>query len=131
MFGCSRQSSTIIEKHFTADKTLAGPDHSSSIEGDELKHLVQGVREIEAAIGRVIKQPQPSELKNKNAIRKSLVAKTRIRKGDVFSENNLTVKRPGGGLSPIYFWELMGTKSTRDYSEDELIETKYMNNDNA
>lgn len=118
------RGASIIEKHFTIDRTLVGPDHSSSIEGDELKNLVVGIRQIELSLGNGIKQPQPSDLKNKTKVRKSLVAEKSIKKGEKFSENNLTVKRPGTGISPIYYWDFIGKVAHKDYSQDEPIEAE-------
>ena len=112
---------SIIEKHFTINRSLTGPDHAASIEGEELKSLVDGVRKIELALGSAAKSPQASELKNKQAIRKCIVADTTIKKGDTFSTGNLTIKRPDIGISPKYFFDLLGQKADRDYSKDEPI----------
>lgn len=112
---------SVIEKHFTLDKTLPGPDHKASLEPDELIAMVSAIRNIEMALGSPVKQPSPSEAKNKAIARKSLVASTIIRQGDTFTESNLTVKRPGTGISPLRWDEIIGTKAQRDYEEDELI----------
>ncbi|MBE7411818.1 MAG: N-acetylneuraminate synthase [Leptospiraceae bacterium] len=112
---------TIIEKHFTLDKNLPGPDHKASLEPQELVAMVKAIRNIEKALGSAIKQPSPSEAKNKPIARKSLVAKTAIKKGEIFSEQNLTVKRPGHGISPMRWHEYIGKQAERDYAEDELI----------
>ena len=112
---------TVIEKHFTLDRSLPGPDHKASLEPDELKAMVRAIRNIEAALGEQIKQPSPSELKNKAIARKSLVARTSVKKGELFGEHNLTVKRPGTGISPMRWDEIIGTPATRDYQEDDLI----------
>lgn len=112
---------TVIEKHFTLDKTLPGPDHKASLKPDELVAMVSAIRNIELALGSPVKQPSPSESKNKAIARKSLVAKTPIRQGEAFTEANLTVKRPGTGISPLRWDEIIGTKAKRDYNEDELI----------
>ncbi len=113
---------TVIEKHFTLDRDLPGPDHKASLEPDELKAMVSGIRNIEKAIsGSGIKEPSPSELKNKPIARKSIVAKTNIKKGELFSIDNLTIKRPGTGISPMKWNEIIGTTAQRDYKEDELI----------
>ncbi len=113
---------TVIEKHFTLSKNMEGPDHKASLEPDELKKMVDGIRNIERAMGDGIKTPTQSEVKNKVAARKSLVAAKNIRTGDVFSNENLTVKRPGDGLSPMLWEKLIGIKAKRDYQKDEKIE---------
>jgi N,N'-diacetyllegionaminate synthase len=113
---------TVIEKHFTIDRNLPGPDHKASLEPDELKAMVHAIRNIELALGDGSKQPSPSETENMAVARKSLVASTHIRMGDVFSEQNLAVKRPGTGISPMRWDELLGQVATRDYNSDELIE---------
>ena len=113
---------TVIEKHFTLDRTLPGPDHRASLEPDELKAMVQGIRNIEKALGDGIKRPSPSELKNKPIARKSLVAARPIKAGEAFSEDNLMAKRPGTGISPMQWDEVIGRTAPRDFSEDELIE---------
>ncbi len=113
---------TVIEKHFTLDRTLPGPDHRASLEPDELKAMVHGIRNIEKALGDGIKRPSPSELKNKPIARKSLVAARPIKAGDAFSEDNLMAKRPGTGISPMQWDDVIGRTAPRDFSEDELIE---------
>ena len=113
---------TVVEKHFTLDKNMDGPDHKASLEPDELKYMVECIRNIEVAMGDGIKEPTKSELKNKTVARKSIVAKTNISKGEVFSEDNLTTKRPGNGISPMRWNEIIGKIANRDYEEDELIE---------
>ena len=110
-----------IEKHFTLDCTMEGPDHKASLEPDELKAMVKAIRNIELALGSVIKKPSNSELKNKSIARKSIVAKKDIKKGEILSENNLAIKRPGNGISPMRWDEIVGTIATKDYKEDELI----------
>lgn len=112
---------TIIEKHFTLDKNLPGPDHKASLEPDELKAMVTAIRQVEKTLGNGLKVPSPSELKNREIARKSLVAAKPILKGTVFSQENIMMKRPGTGISPMYYWDLLGKKSDKDYSEDELI----------
>lgn len=112
---------SLIEKHFTLDKTLPGPDHQASLEPDELKAMVQAIRDVELALGSGIKSPQPSEVKNKVIARKSLVAAKSIQAGEVFTEENLTTKRPGDGLSPYQYWLLLGKPAPQDYAEGELI----------
>ena len=113
---------TMIEKHFTLDCSLPGPDHQASLEPEELKAMVIAVRNIEKAMGDGVKRPSPSETKNKPIVRRSLVAACAINKGDVFSENNLIVKRPGNGLSPMLWDEVLGRKAPRSFDADELIE---------
>lgn len=110
-----------IEKHFTLDKTMQGPDHKASLEPDELKAMVKAIRNIELALGSSVKKPSPSEAKNKLIARKSIVAKTNIKKGDILSENNLAIKRPGNGISPMRWDEIVGIVASKDYKEDELI----------
>lgn len=113
---------TVIEKHFTLDCNMEGPDHKASLEPDELKAMVSSIRHIEQALGNGDKIPSPSEKKNIAVVRKSIVAKTDIKEGDIFSENNITVKRPGTGISPMRWLEVIGTKAVRAFEEDELIE---------
>lgn len=112
---------TIIEKHFTLDKNLPGPDHKASLEPQELKAMVKAIRNIEIALGDGIKRPSASEQKNMQVARKSLVALTDIKKGETFSEQNLTVKRPGLGISPMRWNEVIGQVAQKDYQADELI----------
>ncbi|ALV21571.1 MULTISPECIES: N-acetylneuraminate synthase [Carnobacterium] len=111
----------IIEKHFTLDKTMEGPDHKASLEPDELKQMVTSIRNIEQALGNGVKTPTQSERKNKAIARKSLVSKTAIASGEVFTEENLEIKRPGTGISPMLWDEIIGTKATKNYQADELI----------
>ncbi len=113
---------TVIEKHFTLDRTMEGPDHKASLEPDELAAMVQGIRHIEKALGSGIKEPSPSEKKNIAVARKSIVASRPIRQGEVFSEENLAVKRPGTGISPMKWNDVLGNRAKRDFEEDELIE---------
>jgi N,N'-diacetyllegionaminate synthase len=113
---------TVIEKHFTLDRKLPGPDHKASLEPDELKAMVAAIRNIEQALGDGIKRPSASEAKNKSIARKSLVAASVIRAGEVFSAANLTTKRPGTGLSPMRWDEVLGRTAPRDFAADELIE---------
>ncbi|MBT4952225.1 MAG: N-acetylneuraminate synthase [Pelagibacteraceae bacterium] len=110
-----------IEKHFTLDCNMEGPDHKASLEPNELKAMVAAIRNIELALGKNIKKPSKSELLNIQIVRKSIVAKTVIKKDEMFSEKNLTTKRPGGGTNPMKWDEIVGTKATKDYNEDELI----------
>ena len=111
----------IIEKHFTLNRHMAGPDHKASLEPDELKAMVSAIRHVEVALGDGIKKPAPSEIKNICIARKSIVASRFIKKGEVFSAENLTTKRPGNGLSPMKWDEVIGTTAQRDYMEDEQI----------
>jgi len=114
---------TVIEKHFTLDKTLPGPDHKASLEPEELKAMVMAIRNIEKAIGGSgLKEVSKSEEKNKPIARKSIVASTDIKNGDIFTPENLTVKRPGTGISPMQWDEVIGKEAKRDFQEDELIE---------
>ena len=113
---------TIIEKHFTLDKNLPGPDHKASLEPDELTVMVRAIRNIEIALGNGIKKPSPSESKNMVIARKSIVAAQAIRTGEEFTNNNLTAKRPGTGLSPMKWDEVIGKTATKNYSKDELID---------
>ena len=110
-----------IEKHFTLDKNMEGPDHKASLEPDKLKEMVRAIRNIEIALGDGIKKPSQSEIPNIEMVRKSIVAKTIIKKGDVLNESNLAIKRPGGGLSPMHWDKVVNTKAKKDYQEDELI----------
>jgi N,N'-diacetyllegionaminate synthase len=112
---------TCIEKHFTLDSKMEGPDHKASLEPHELKDMVKAIRNIELALGNGIKKPSNSEIPNIKIVRKSIVAKIAIKKGDIFNENNLTIKRPGNGINPMKWDKLIGTKSKKDYNEDELI----------
>ena len=115
---------TVIEKHFTLDKSLPGPDHKASLEPVEFSDLVSGIRRIELALGSAKKQPVTSEQKNTAIARKSLVACTRIDSGELFSHENLSIKRPGDGMSPMDYWQLIGRPASRSYSEgDQIRET--------
>lgn len=113
---------TVIEKHFTLDRQLPGPDHQASLEPHELKAMVSAIRNIELALGDGIKRPTPSESKNRAIARKSLVAARQIRAGEVFGETNVTTKRPGTGISPMRWDEIMGRHAPRDFEVDELLE---------
>ncbi|SFT33569.1 N-acetylneuraminate synthase [Lachnospiraceae bacterium XBD2001] len=113
---------TIIEKHFTLDRNMEGPDHKASLEPQELAEMVRGIRHIESALGTGIKAPSCSERKNIEVARKSIVASKYIQPGEVFSEDNLTVKRPGTGINPMRWNEVVGRRANREYDEDELIE---------
>ena len=112
----------VIEKHFTLDRNMPGPDHRASLEPDELKAMVDAIRNIEQALGDGNKIPAESEKANIVVARKSIIAARDIKKGEVFTEDNLTTKRPGTGISPMKWNEIIGTKSIRDFEEDDLIE---------
>jgi len=113
---------TVIEKHFTLSRQLPGPDHQASLEPHELKAMVDAIRNIEQALGDGIKRPSASELKNKLIARKSLVASRPILAGEIFSAENLDTKRPGTGVSPMRWDEVIGRPAPRDFAADELIE---------
>ena len=113
---------TVIEKHFTLDKAMEGPDHKASLEPDELKAMVDAIRNIEQALGDGHKHVSPSERKNMDIARKSIVAARDIRKGEVLTEENITTKRPGNGISPMRWDSVIGTTAIRDFGYDELIE---------
>lgn len=112
---------TIIEKHFTLDRNMEGPDHKASLEPDELAAMVSAIRNIEQALGSGEKTASPSERKNIAVVRKSIVAKRAIKQGEVFSEENLTAKRPGTGISPMRWFEVIGQVAAKDYMRDEII----------
>jgi N,N'-diacetyllegionaminate synthase len=111
----------VIEKHFTLDRMMEGPDHKASLEPDELKAMVQAIRNIEKSLGNGIKKPSKSERKNIAIVRKSIVAKENIKQGDILSEENLAIKRPGNGINPMRWDEIVGSVARKDYREDELI----------
>jgi N,N'-diacetyllegionaminate synthase len=113
---------SVIEKHFTLDKTMDGPDHKASLEPQELKLMVQSIRHVELALGDGVKQPTKSELRNMEVARKSIVTSRGIRAGEVLSSNNITVKRPGSGISPMKWDDVLGSVAKRDFLADELIE---------
>lgn len=112
----------IIEKHFTLDHNMEGPDHKASLEPNELKEMVAGIRKIEKALGDGIKTASPSEKRNIDIARKSIVARRNIARGEILSTESLAVKRPGGGISPMKWNEVIGTRAIRDFVEDEMIE---------
>ncbi|MBF7042284.1 N-acetylneuraminate synthase [Campylobacter volucris] len=111
----------VIEKHFTLDKTMQGPDHKASLDINELKAMVKSIRDIEKALGDGVKKPSKSEMKNIDIVRKSLVAKKAIKKGECFSEENLTTKRPGNGICAMNYEKYIGKIAQKNYQEDELI----------
>jgi N,N'-diacetyllegionaminate synthase len=113
---------TVIEKHFTLDRTLPGPDHKASLEPPELTSMIAAIRNVEVALGDGIKRLTPSEVRNKSVVRKSLVTSRAIKAGQVFTAENVTVKRPGTGISPMRWDEFMGKKALRDFIADELID---------
>lgn len=115
------RGATIIEKHFTLDRNLPGPDHQASLEPKELKQLVESIRQVEQALGKPQKLVTESEVKNKLIARKSLVASRPIKKGEQFTVDNLDVKRPGTGISPLNYWQWLGKTAKRDYSQDDVI----------
>ncbi|MBP1680114.1 MAG: hypothetical protein H6Q35_453 [Proteobacteria bacterium] len=112
---------SVIEKHFTLDRSMEGPDHKASLEPDELMAMVKAIRNIEQALGDGIKQPSKSEAKNMPIARKSIVASKKIQIGEVLSSDNIAIKRPGNGLSPMRWDEVIGTMASKNYDEDELI----------
>lgn len=111
----------IIEKHFTLDKNMEGPDHKASLEPNELFNMVQSIRNIEVALGNGIKKPTEAELKNIPIIRRSIVSNTNIKKGEILTEKKLIVKRPGNGINPMRWDDIVGSIASRDYEEDDLI----------
>ena len=112
---------TVIEKHFTLDNTMQGPDHKASLEPDELVSMVKSIRNIELALGSSIKLPSESEKPNMIIARKSIVANCKIQKDEIFTENNLAIKRPGNGISPMKWDDIIGSNASKDYKKDELI----------
>lgn len=113
---------TIIEKHFTLDRNMEGPDHKASLEPDELSAMIRAIRNVETALGNGIKEPAESEKKNMTIARKSIIAAKNIKKDELYTNDNITVKRPGNGISPMKWYEVIGMKAPRDFKEDELIE---------
>jgi len=113
---------TVIEKHFTLDRNLPGPDHKVSLEPKELKAMAEAIRNTEKALGNGVKKPSDSEEKNISVARKSIVAKRDIKKGEIFTEENLTVKRPGTGITPMRWNEILGRKALREFEKDEVID---------
>lgn len=113
---------TVIEKHFTLSRNMEGPDHKASLEPSELSDMVRKIRNIEASLGSGEKKPAESEMPNRSVARKSIIAACDIKKGEIFTERNLTTKRPGNGISPMRWHEILGTEAIRDFKEDELIE---------
>jgi N,N'-diacetyllegionaminate synthase len=120
--GATALGATVIEKHFTVDRSLPGPDHMASLEPNELKAMVTAIRNIEVALGDGVKRPTASESRNATVVRKSLVAARPIRSGESFTLENLVVKRPALGMSPMQLDRILGTPATRDYGIDEVID---------
>lgn len=112
----------VIEKHFTLNRNMEGPDHKASLEPEELKMMVDAIRHVEKGLGTGIKEPAACEIKNRDVARKSIIAARDIKKGEILTEQNLTTKRPGNGISPMKWYEILGTVACRDFSRDELIE---------
>ncbi|EQB87120.1 hypothetical protein M918_10790 [Clostridium sp. BL8] len=112
----------VIEKHFTLDKQMKGPDHRASLNPQELKDMIDSIRNIEIALGDGVKKPSSSEIKNRDVVRRSVVARRSINKGEVFTEENITVKRPGYGISPRMWNYIIGKTAIKDFQKDELIE---------
>jgi len=121
------RGASLIEKHFTLDRQLPGPDHAASLEPDELIAMIQSIRQVETALGTGRKTPTDSEIKNRPVARKSLVARRPIAKGEIFTSEMLAAKRPGTGVSPMRYWELLGETAARDYASDEEIDEKTTN----
>jgi N,N'-diacetyllegionaminate synthase len=113
--------SEVIEKHFTINKLMKGPDHIASLNPHELKLFIKSIRNTEKLLGSGKKVPSKSERENINVARKSILSKIKIRKGDIFTKNNLCIKRPGSGISPMLWYKIMGKKSKKNYNYDELI----------
>ena len=122
LVNAAARGAAVIEKHFTLDRTLPGPDHQSSLEPDEFKAMVEAIRAVEQSLGSPVKIPAASEQKNKPVVRKTIVAAKPIREGEPFTVDNLTVKRAGSGISPMLFWELLGQKADRPYGKDQVIQ---------
>lgn len=120
--GAVARGAILVEKHFTLDRSLPGPDHEASLEPDELDDMIDAIRRVERAIGTSQKRPTASEARNRPVVRKSLVAAQPIAEGEPFTKDNLTAKRPGDGLSPMRYWDYLGRSASRDYSADELID---------
>ena len=112
----------VIEKHFTIDRGMEGPDHKASLEPRELKDMIKAIRNVQKALGDGKKTPALSEIKNKDVVRKSLVAEHKIRKGEAFTEKNVAIKRPAKGISPMEWDNVIGSKAKRDFKKDEFIE---------
>ena len=116
---------SVIEKHFTLDKSFNGPDHKASLSSEELKTMIRKIRNIEVAMGDGVKAPLSSEEKNINIVRKSIVASKDIAEGSIFSKENIAIKRPGDGMNPIIYWDLLGKISSKSYKIDDQIDEKF------
>lgn len=116
------REAVVIEKHLTLDKKMPGPDHHASLDPDEMKMMVSLIRQVELALGVRMKRPSPSELKNRDSVRKSLIAACPIREGEVFTADQLAIKRPGTGISPLYFWDYLGKRARKSFRKNDLIE---------
>lgn len=116
------RGAVVIEKHFTLDRSLPGPDHRSSLEPGEFKSMVQAIRDVEISLGSPLKMATPKEVDNRAVVRKSIVAARTIHKGETYSPDNLTIKRSGKGISPMEYWSLLGKQANRDYEKDQIIE---------
>jgi N-acetylneuraminate synthase len=116
------RGATIVEKHFTLDRAMPGPDHAASLEPGELAALVGAIRTVERALGSPQKRPAEAEAENRTIARRSVVAARPIRKGEAFSTDNLGVKRPGGGRSPLDWWDIVGRTAARDYAAEDAID---------
>lgn len=112
----------VIEKHFTLSKDMQGPDHNASLNINELRELIRAIRQVEMALGDGIKSPTISELKNRDIVRKSLIARKHIGKGEIFSSDNVCIKRPGNGMSPYKYWEIIGKAASKEYLPEEILD---------
>jgi N-acetylneuraminate synthase len=112
----------LIEKHFTLDKTMEGPDHKASVEPEELSLMIQSIRDVSAALGSGVKSAQPSEINNKMVARKSLIAARPITEGQIISEADICIKRPGSGIDPSRYWQIIGMRAVKSYTEGQLID---------
>ena len=112
---------SVIEKHFTIDKKMIGPDHQASIEPDELSLMINNINEAKISLGSAVKKPTLNEIKNRISVRKSIIAAKEIKAGELFTKDNLIIKRPGSGISPSKFWNLIGKTSKNNYLEGDLI----------
>lgn len=122
------RGAVVLEKHFTLDRTMEGPDHKASLEPDELAEMVRAVRTVEKALGDGVKKPRDTEIGNRSVARKSIVAAAPIAKGQLLTAELLTTKRPGGGISPMRWYDLIGKAANRDYQADELIDPEVLEN---
>jgi N-acetylneuraminate synthase len=115
------KGAVIIEKHFTLDNDMEGPDHKASLEPDELRAMIKGIRDVELVLGDGIKGPRPSEIKNKDIARKSIIALQDIKVGELYTNKNISIKRPGSGVSPYMYWDMLNKKATKSYFEGDVI----------